>query len=107
MSPSFDPHEVEEALANLVEETRQQVASGGKRTTLTLVGFDLHAEFLILSHHYPRFLRCFNSWVDVQDLAKGLTTMSQAPSLQNTLIAFGYGESYWCVAPQSPDKHTI
>ncbi len=93
--PSFDSNDVEEALVNLVQTTQQQFSSDGDPPILTLVGFDLRAEFIILSHNYPRFLRCFTSWVDVQDLAKDLAAMSQAPSLQNTLIAFGYE----CVCP--------
>ncbi|XWW98992.1 hypothetical protein V2A60_006996 [Cordyceps javanica] len=93
--PSLHPNDVEEALVNLVQTTQQQLRSDGDPATLTLVGFDLHAEFLILSHNYSRFLRCFTSWVDVQDLAKELTTVTQAPSLQNTLIAFGFE----CVCP--------
>lgn len=99
--PTFDPHEVEEALISLVQTAQQQASSGDNPPTLTLVGFDLHIEFLILSHHYPRLLHRFNSWVDVQDLAKGLTTMPQAPSLQNILIAFGYERACPAIAANS------
>lgn len=102
--PSFDPDEVEDALVNLVQTTQQQFSSDNDLSTLTLVGFDLHAEFLILSHNYPRFLRRFTSWVDVQDLAKNLATMAQAPSLQNTLIAFGYESTCPTIAKNSK-KH--
>lgn len=90
MTPSYAPEEVEEALVRLVQTARHQFPWGGDSPTLTLIGFDLHIEFLIFSHNYPRFLRCFDSWVDVQDLAKDLAAMSPVPSLQNTLIAFGY-----------------
>ena len=61
---------------------------------LTLVGFDLHAEFRILAHQYPHVLGCFNSWVDIQEFAREITTLPHAPSLQNTLIAFGYESNY-------------
>ncbi|ATY63570.1 hypothetical protein A9K55_007808 [Cordyceps militaris] len=103
--PSFDPGKVEEALVNLVQTTQQQFTSSGDAPTLTLVGFDLHAEFLILSHNYPRFLRCFTSWVDVQDLAIDLATMPEAPSLQNTLIAFGYERACPTFAPPNSRGH--
>lgn len=98
--PSFDPDQVGDALVNLVQTTKQQFPCSGEPPMLTLVGFDLSAEFRIFAHNYPRFLRCFSAWVDVQDLARDLAHMSQAPSLQNTLVAFGF-EGCPALAPNS------
>ncbi|KAK2598042.1 hypothetical protein QQS21_005819 [Conoideocrella luteorostrata] len=88
---SIEPDRVEETITNILQTTQQRASSSfGSPLTLTLVGFDLNAEFRILSHQYPRALGCFTSWVDIQELTQEINIVPQAPSLRNTLIAFGY-----------------
>ena len=98
---------VEDALINILHTGQQHYcASDSTLLTLTLVGFDLCAEFRILSHQYPRFLKRFTSWVDIQELVKELTPRNtQAPSLRNTLIGVGY-EPKFPTKPSRSDGHS-
>ncbi|KAJ4163351.1 hypothetical protein LMH87_005086 [Akanthomyces muscarius] len=93
---------VEDALINILHTGQQHYySSDSTPLTLTLVGFDLCAEFRILSHQYPRFLKRFTSWVDIQELVKELTPLNtQAPSLRNTLIGVGYEPKF----PTKPSR---
>ncbi|OAQ96991.1 hypothetical protein LLEC1_02656 [Akanthomyces lecanii] len=99
--------DVEDALINILQtDQRQYCSSYSTPLTLTLVGFDLCAEFRILSHQYPRFLKRFTSWVDIQELVRELTPLStQAPSLRNTLIGVGY-EPKFPTRPSRADGHS-
>lgn len=79
---TVEPDGVEEAIVNILQTTQQRShSSHGNPPPLTLVGFDLHAEFRILAHQYPRVLGCFTSWVDIQELTREITIRPQAPSL--------------------------
>lgn len=101
-----EPDGVEGALIDILHTDQQHYCSSySKSLTLTLVGFDLCAEFRILSYRYPRFLKRFTSWVDIQELARELTPLStQAPSLRNTLIGVGY-EPKFPTKPSRGDGH--
>ncbi len=101
-----EPNGVEDTLINILQTAQQPYCSSSSNPfTLTLVGFDLCAEFRILSHQYPRFLKRFTSWVDIQELARELTPQStQAPSLRNTLIGVGY-EPKFPTKPARVDGH--
>ncbi|KAK3192191.1 hypothetical protein K4F52_001821 [Lecanicillium sp. MT-2017a] len=98
-----EPDEVEETIVNLLQSTQKlATAPGGALLPLTFVGFDLHAEFRILANQYPCLLGSFTSWVDVQELCKETTALPQAPSLRNSLVAFGFDTEFPTNASRNP-----
>ena len=69
------------------------------RIPLILTGFGLNFEFRILSSLYPRLLDYFTSWLDLQQVARGVASdaatadgrhVVYSPSLRETLIACGF-----------------
>lgn len=58
------------------------------------MGFDLGFEFQFLSALYPRVLQCFSSWVDLQNLVMESAGLTKRPSMDRTLVAFGFKREY-------------
>ncbi|KPM46011.1 hypothetical protein AK830_g532 [Neonectria ditissima] len=116
------PDEVESALVNILESVQPidvTVSASSKALesfelpTFTLVGFDLQFEIRVLSTQYPGLLPYFSSWIDLQEVVKDVRTnlWNCAPSMRDTLIAFGFGDDFLAVTskttPHSAGTDTV
>lgn len=65
---------------------------------LILAGFSLDFEFRVLSSLYPNLLRHFTSWLDLQEIAKEVSSDSKgvltSPGLHETLFACGFDNGF-------------
>lgn len=102
---NVEPEDVEATVVNILTKAQgSSIASQGSPRSLILVGFDLFAEFRVLSDQYPRVLACFTSWVDVQELAIADASLQGPPSLRTTLVGYGY-EACWPTTQARSDGH--
>ncbi|KAL6809190.1 hypothetical protein GGI42DRAFT_365993 [Trichoderma sp. SZMC 28013] len=82
---------VENTIAGIIESFRDKTSGDAP---LILTGFAVVFELQVLSNIYPDLLNYFTSWVDLQEVASGMTDGIVTPGLRETLIACGF-EGYW------------
>ncbi|KAL6698773.1 hypothetical protein J3F84DRAFT_405781 [Trichoderma pleuroticola] len=78
---------VEETIAGIIESFRDKTSGDAP---LILTGFAVAFELSVLSKIYPNLLNYFASWVDLQEVASGMTDGIVNPGLRETLIACGF-----------------
>ncbi|KAL6832595.1 hypothetical protein V8C40DRAFT_262469 [Trichoderma camerunense] len=78
---------VAETITRIIESFRDKTSGDAP---LILTGFAVVFELQVLSNIYPDLLNYFTSWVDLQEVASGMTDGIERPSLRETLIACGF-----------------
>ncbi|KAK4074869.1 uncharacterized protein Triagg1_5018 [Trichoderma aggressivum f. europaeum] len=78
---------VEETITGIIESFRDKTSGDAP---LILTGFAIVFELQVLSSIYPNLLNYFTSWVDLQEVASGMTGGIVTPGLRETLIACGF-----------------
>ncbi|KAM9880932.1 hypothetical protein VDGL01_04940 [Verticillium dahliae] len=92
--------EIEKSISDIIQRFTQQHSHPSRQTPIVLAGFSLRFEFCILSGLYPKVLRFFTHWLDLQEVAARVAVMDAKlvhPSLRETLVACGFQD----VASQS------
>lgn len=99
----IEDDQVEQTISNLIQQFMQKHYGQSCPTTspggipLVLAGFSLDFEFRILTRLYPRVLRHFTSWSDLQEIAREVsddgTSRLISPGLHETLVACGFQAS--------------
>lgn len=96
----IEDEQVEETITEIIQRFMRKQDSECSQTMspagspLILAGFSLDFEFRILSSLYPGLLSLFTSWLDLQEVAKELSTDGTgrviSPGLHETLLACGF-----------------
>lgn len=92
-----EPDAVHETLQRLFKSFRDAL---GPQASLTLTGFDLALEFRVMSSTYLGITEHVSSWVDLQEIIKGVSSRTNgSPSMRESLIAFGFEGDYQAILP--------